>query len=1055
MAPGISSLKPKRNKKKKRSKRKEKAKSKPSEREQVTSSTSPLRNNDSGHYSKSRRLHDSQPLSSSPSSSSSSSSSVTSSSDVFGDGEQHDYVTDSSNSGESDEDEKFDDIKNPNSLMSPVCSIGDLCGKSDGASINLSGDLQLKSPLQHSMIMNNTAAKSLKKGSGSRQERDGKGSKYEERRNHSPDHRYRHHKDKHRHRHHKDGHHKRHHHHHHRHKGKHGNHKGSHHHHKDRHHRPHKSKKDRKHKRHSHKYAKSSRSKHSKSPQKDIDYNIKLHDLLEKKDTITTISTSNTNTNINNTEILFTNTQRDLMPLTLPHNSSSPSSSSSLSSSSISLSTDSSSSTCSTPSSSFLSRHNPPQSLSGTQRIRQSSSGGSTPIMEGTPPQPFTLNIPLSRSSGGSALGAEEKDPSESSLSVSGSPAVEKLAKDKKKVSRFLRLNKLLGFLSPVFTGYKQKSNETSPSNSPKQLTPPSKSADVKATHIPKLSSTTPTPPPPPSMTTATMTTAFGRKSKKDTIHLTTSTSSINLKTNAKMNTSPATNNGYGHRRNKSTNTMDLTTFEYPSITDLTKMTNLDQGNVVNDQGIGGGGESSLLSPKNTPIILGPTNLVRNSNDTTLSKKVKAKKKKKKAKKHFSSSTSSSFSSSSSTSTLTSSSSSSSSSSTTMTSDSFSWSTSDTFTDEKSKGNKKSEKAKYSSTSSSSSTSLSSKSSYDSSSLPNSSSSSSSSSMLIPSKSLNEIMGNKDKKKSKKGSSSNSKRSLTKVDLEDYTNPMFSELDVYIKSVPQSSSSSASGKHGRKSKSPASKGSKQEKSTAANAEKKVSLLKMPPDDAADTYKYFFEIDENYNPYPYIQRICSIPRPPVTKKNILGKKPVDAPKVTLVLDLDETLVHCTTERSVQQPAITFSVMWNGGTYFVSAMKRPFLQEFMEEVSNLFEVVIFTASQKVYANKLLDIIDPEFKWSKKRLFRESCAFIEGNYIKDLAVLGRDISKVVIIDNSPQAFALQYDNALPISSWFEDSNDSELVKVLPLLRKLAVADDVRPILRKRFKLYKKIEF
>lgn len=306
------------------------------------------------------------------------------------------------------------------------------------------------------------------------------------------------------------------------------------------------------------------------------------------------------------------------------------------------------------------------------------------------------------------------------------------------------------------------------------------------------------------------------------------------------------------------------------------------------------------------------------------------------------------------------------------------------------------------------------------------------------------------------------------MDLEDYTNPMFSELDVYVTSAakrdPKSKSKSKSpvkkdgaknaGKTADANEGKAAKRTKSQKSIKLSKSPKTTLKRDAVNEEVDTYKYVFEIDENYNPYPYIQRICSVPRPPVTKKNILGKKASDAPKITLVLDLDETLVHCTTERT-PQPAITFSVNWNGGTYFVSAMERPYLQEFMKEVSKLFEVVIFTASQKVYANKLLDIIDPEFKWSKKRLFRESCAFIEGNYIKDLEVLGRDMSKIVIIDNSPQAFALQYDNALPISSWFDDSNDMELAKVLPLLRKLAVADDVRPILRKRFKLYKKIEF
>lgn len=115
-------------------------------------------------------------------------------------------------------------------------------------------------------------------------------------------------------------------------------------------------------------------------------------------------------------------------------------------------------------------------------------------------------------------------------------------------------------------------------------------------------------------------------------------------------------------------------------------------------------------------------------------------------------------------------------------------------------------------------------------------------------------------------------------------------------------------------------------------------------------------DDEFNPWQFIKSLPSYnmvkymcPDTPLPTKN-----PNDPP-ITLVLDLDETLVHCTVE-DVADADLTFPVFFHGVNYQVNVRIRPYLQEFFKRIHGDFEVVVFTASQRVYANELLDRIDP---------------------------------------------------------------------------------------------------
>ncbi|KAM3350083.1 hypothetical protein ACQJBY_022720 [Aegilops geniculata] len=185
---------------------------------------------------------------------------------------------------------------------------------------------------------------------------------------------------------------------------------------------------------------------------------------------------------------------------------------------------------------------------------------------------------------------------------------------------------------------------------------------------------------------------------------------------------------------------------------------------------------------------------------------------------------------------------------------------------------------------------------------------------------------------------------------------------------------------------------------------------------------------------------------VDSSSRLRKSPVRTKHVTLVLDLDETLVHSTLDHC-DISDFSIQVFFNMKDHTVHVRQRPHLKMFLEKVAQMFELVIFTASQRIYAEQIIDRLDPDGKLISQRIYRESCIFSDGSYTKDLTILGVHLAKVAIIDNTPQVFQLQVDNGIPIKSWFDDPADQELVELLPFLETLVDAEDVRPLISKTF--------
>nr|CCA14570.1 nuclear LIM factor interactorinteracting protein hyphal form putative [Albugo laibachii Nc14] len=190
-----------------------------------------------------------------------------------------------------------------------------------------------------------------------------------------------------------------------------------------------------------------------------------------------------------------------------------------------------------------------------------------------------------------------------------------------------------------------------------------------------------------------------------------------------------------------------------------------------------------------------------------------------------------------------------------------------------------------------------------------------------------------------------------------------------------------------------------------------------------------------------------------RPTVLPPRSSHTAKICLVLDLDETLVHCSVEE-IENPNFQFDVFFNGTNYNVNVSLRPHMHHFLKRVTKQFELVVFTASQRVYAEKLLNLLDPNRDLIKYRLYREDCLEVDGNFLKDLNVLGRDLARVILVDNSPHAFGYQVNNGIPIESWFNDERDRELLHLLPFLESLVDVEDVRPVIERQFQISKLID-
>ena len=135
------------------------------------------------------------------------------------------------------------------------------------------------------------------------------------------------------------------------------------------------------------------------------------------------------------------------------------------------------------------------------------------------------------------------------------------------------------------------------------------------------------------------------------------------------------------------------------------------------------------------------------------------------------------------------------------------------------------------------------------------------------------------------------------------------------------------------------------------------------------------------------------------------------KYTLVLDLDETLVY------LMPNNIYLNEEGKVGEAKHTLIFRPGLLDFLKKMKPLFELVIFSFGTYDYVDNVLKIIEKSDKFFEHVLYRQHATINNGEYIKDLSLLGRDLKNIIIVDDIPQVFKMQERNGICIKAFYGD--------------------------------------
>jgi len=213
-----------------------------------------------------------------------------------------------------------------------------------------------------------------------------------------------------------------------------------------------------------------------------------------------------------------------------------------------------------------------------------------------------------------------------------------------------------------------------------------------------------------------------------------------------------------------------------------------------------------------------------------------------------------------------------------------------------------------------------------------------------------------------------------------------------------------------------------------------------------------------NQFNIISSLPVVPSEAIETLDLTRPKKQKLTNKTVVFDLDETLVDVMTNEMMANKKIqcnanikktSYVASRTGKVIEINVVIRPYALEMLKELAPYYEIIIFTAAIKGYGDAVMNLLDPDNTLIDHRLYRENCMKLNEVYIKDLRILNRDLSEVVIVDNNIVSFSHQIENGIVIPAFSGTKLDSELVGLWLFLRQSAYAEDIRIPIASKYNL------